>query len=1188
MKGHNLDLNKIREVCNEEGAVLFIGSGISMWSGLPNWNGLVNELSNFVRSEGFSNENILKEMASNLLIAAGIGVNTLSKQQFKTFIRKTCRVGDSEPHEIHKKIVQLGPRSFITTNYDKLLEEALRLYKKDLSFQVVTNRQPIECASIIQIRERDYVFKPHGDIDDTESIILTHQQYGNLYYERNHTLKALETILLTRPVVFLGYSLSDPDFLYIKDNIENTFKKGGPHHYAIMPDVDEEKKIYYLNNHGIRIISYNTIKKEDGKRDHFPLLELLDDIILEGKKPAFEEKNNVGELKKNELDDSQLLSLLRYVSGLTFNVNQVGKVDFPLFVKPTDDRFPREKSAIKLLNEKNENMLLILGSPGVGKTYSFKKYCNQLALTLKEQLLSEVTKNQKFIIPIMIDLKLYDGDIVGMVEKTLPYNLPLDELVNSNNTECVFILDSFNEMPKKIYENGLYKEDFDEFFKKIDKSKVILGSRNKEGIIYKNFKEYSIEGIPFKFVLDYIKAQVNRNDEKFNLEIIRILQKPFLFKLFLEEKIQIDDLNSPSSIYATFFENINNKYYTQFNKKINFPLVLKSVAYSSVSEGKETINVQEVISKLRISLKHQKAQLPSAEEVLDWLIEEELFIPLPNSKLSFFHQSITEYLAAMELANLYRVSQEFLEDCLQNTRWDQSLFLALGFLKEEESTQFIHQVLEKDIVLAIKASKYVEYRQDEVIAEILDFLISNISIFRNTTEFHLAYPLSTLDVCEKHETHIKKLLKAGNLFGKSGLKLLYKIKGKTVKSDILDIMLKNKDDFNMISQIGNLIGNEIEISDLKVLISKVQDYKVEKAEGLIDAITDLMSNLENNDIDSMFNDADNLTDVEAKIYCRTLRKVRNEFSIERLINLIHLKNKSAVFDLYMIIDDIEFNKKLLTDQIILDLLYILRTSWESCCIPLIEKICKVKPELNLYLKWLSTTLDGIEKVSILYVLRNEEDKEFWNEFEKLINNPLASMKMIKEFDKLNWVNREYLVNNIIRKRDIEVFYPFLESVRHNPTFSFKLSIEDINFIVVWLEEIQKDEGTEIELFWLKELIKEFIVKNSGNETHKEIVELFNSQSCPFRELIELIIFELPLVTTDSLSEDAIQFCINNLYKKGYPFFNRNLGSISTESFVQSRLLPLLSQNNYKLRKNLREVLRQAGESHKKRYISSLT
>ncbi|MUG01240.1 SIR2 family protein [Bacillus tequilensis] len=1188
MKGHNLDINKIREVCNEEGAVLFIGSGISMWSGLPNWNGLVSDLSNFVRSEGFSNENILKEMVSNLLIAAGIGVSTLSKQQFKTFIRKTCRVGESEPHEIHKKIVQLGPRSFITTNYDKLLEEALRLYKKDLSIQVVTNRQPIECASIVQIRERDYIFKPHGDIDDIESIVLTHEQYRNLYYERNHTLKALETILLTRPVVFLGYSLSDPDFLYIKDNIENTFKKGGPHHYAIMPDVDEEKKKYYLNNLGIRIISYNTIKKEDGKRDHSLLLELLDDIIVDGNKPVSEEKTNGVELKKNELDDSQLLSLLRYVSGLTFSVNQEGKIEFPLFVKQNNDRFHREKSAIELLNENNENMLLVLGTPGIGKTYSFKKYCNQLALTLKEQLLFEVNKNEKFIIPIMIDLKLYDGDIIGMIEKTLPYNLPLDELINSNNTECVFILDSFNEMPKKIYENGLYKEDFDKFFNKIDKSKVVLGSRNKEGIIYKNFKEYNIEGIPFKFVSDYIKAQGNGNDEKFHHEIIRILQKPFLFKLFLEEKIQIDSLTSPSSIYATFFENINNKYYRQLNKKINFPSVLKSIAYSSVSEGKETINVQEAKSKLRISLRHQKDQLASAEEVLDWLIEEEIFIPLPNSKLSFFHQSITEYLAAMELANLYRVSQEFLEDCLQNTRWDQSLFLALGFLNEEESAQFIHQVLEKDIVLAIQASKYVEYRQDEIIAEILDFLINNIGIFRNGTEFQLAHPLSLLDVCEKHEIQIKKLLKAGNLFGGAGIKLLYKIKGKSVKDTILDIMYENRDDFNMISRIGNIIGDDIEFSDLKLLISKMKNNELKEVSGFIDAIADMLSNFEYNDIDSMFNSMDNLTDLETKIYCETLRKIGNESSIERLINFIRLKKKTAVFELYMIIDDIEFNKNLLTDQLILDILSILRMSKVSYCILLIEKICKIKPELNYYLKWLSTTLNGVEKVSILYVLRNEEVEEFWNEFEEFINNPLDSVKIVEEFKELNWVNKEYLVSNIIRKRDIKLFYSFLESVRHNPTFHFKLSLEDIKFIAEWLEEIRKFGDTEVELFWLITLTKEFIIENSESDTHKELIELFNLESCPFRELIELIIFELPLVSTDSLSEDAIQFCINNLYRKDYPFFDRNLGSISTESFVNSKLLPLLSQNDYRLRRNLKEVLKQAGDSHKKRYISTLT
>lgn len=1188
MKKEKHDLNKIREVCKEEGTVLFIGSGISMWSGLPNWNELVNELSDYVKKEGFSNENILKEMTNNLLMAAGIGVSNLSKQQFKTFIRNTCRVGVSEPHEIHKKIVELGPRSFITTNYDKLLEEALRLYKKDRSFQVVTNRQPIECASIVQIRERDYVFKPHGDIDDTESIILTHEQYRHLYNERNHTLKAFETILLTRPVIFLGYSLNDPDFLFIKDNIENTFKKGGPHHFAIMPDVDVEKKRYYLENLGIRIIDYNTIELENGKRDHSPLLELLDTIILEGKEFVFEKKSTGVELKNHKLDDSQLLSLLRYASGLTFNINQVAEKEFPLFVKSITNRFYREKSVLELLNEENESMLLVLGSPGSGKTFSFKKYCNQLAETLKEVLLSEVSKDRKYVIPIMIDLKLYDGNIISMIEKTLPYNLPFNELISSYNTEFVFILDSFNEMPKKIYEDGLYKSDFERLFNMVGESKIILGSRNKEGIIYKNFIQYNIEGIPYKFVSEHIKAQQKTKEEKYDPEVIKILQKPFLFKLFLEEKIQIDTLTSPSSIYATFFENINNKYGNVSNKKINFPLILKSIAYSSVSEGKETFNVQETTSKLKISLRSQGKELPSAEEVLNWLIEEEIFIPLPNSKLSFFHQSITEYLAAMELANLYRVSQEFLEDCLHNTRWDQSLFLALSFLNEKESSQFIHQVLEKDIALAIKASKYVDYEQNEVVTDILDFLIENIDIYRDATEFQLAHLLRNIDVSEKHEMQIEKLLKLGNSYGRAGVQLLYKVKGELVKNNILDIMIENKDDFNMVFQIGNIIKNDIEFSDLKTFVSKIKDDEPEKVNGLIDTIAEMISNFEFDEIDLVFGNIEDLTIVEMEIYCQTMRVISNAEAIERLINLVNLKESTAIFNLYLIVDDKEFDKKLLTDQLILNILYIFKSRETDFCIPLIEKICKVKPELKFYLKWLSINATGVEKISILYILRHEGNDEFWKEFEKLIDNPLPSVKIIKEFDELEWVNKSYIVSNIIRKRNPILFYSFLSSVRHNSTFHFELSIEEIKFIVEWLEEIKSLGEKEVDLYWLFELTREFITNNFKSDFHKEIVELFNSNSCPFRELVESIIFSLPVITTDSLSEDAIQFCINNLYKKNYPDFQKNLGGISTEYFVQSRLLPLLSQNDYQFKINLRNVLKQAGKSHKKRYISSRT
>lgn len=119
-------MRKLGQVLAQEDTVLCIGSGISMWSGLPSWPQFIEELAGFVEAVGANADLIRAEAArGDLLQAASFGFDKLTKPQIGDFVRSACRYGAATPHEIHRKIVSLGPRCFITTNYDNLLEESL-------------------------------------------------------------------------------------------------------------------------------------------------------------------------------------------------------------------------------------------------------------------------------------------------------------------------------------------------------------------------------------------------------------------------------------------------------------------------------------------------------------------------------------------------------------------------------------------------------------------------------------------------------------------------------------------------------------------------------------------------------------------------------------------------------------------------------------------------------------------------------------------------------------------------------------------------------------------------------------------------------------------------------------------------------------------------------------------------------
>jgi hypothetical protein len=283
-------MEKLKQVLAQEDTVLFIGLGISMWSTLPSWSGLIDELAQFVESAGAKADLVRAEaQKGDLLQAASYGFDELTKQQIGEFIRAACRYGVAKPHEIHRKIVSLGPRCFITTNYDNLIEESLRKWQPDRFFRPpVTNRHLTETAEIVHARAIDFIFKPHGDAADSESIILTREQYRQLLPQgerqaalesRQAALESLKMLLASRPVVYFGFGLRDPDFIYVRDLLANTYKGGTRDHYAIMADVSDAESDYWRRNYGIHLVSYATTERPDKARDHTALLTLLDTLL---------------------------------------------------------------------------------------------------------------------------------------------------------------------------------------------------------------------------------------------------------------------------------------------------------------------------------------------------------------------------------------------------------------------------------------------------------------------------------------------------------------------------------------------------------------------------------------------------------------------------------------------------------------------------------------------------------------------------------------------------------------------------------------------------------------------------------------------------------------------------------------------------------------------------------------------
>jgi hypothetical protein len=640
-------MEKLKHVLAQDDTVLFIGSGISLWSDLPSWSGMIEELARFVESVGVNAHLVRAEAPKgDLLQAASYGFDKLTKQQIGEFIRAACRYGVAKPHEVHRRIVSLGPRCFVTTNYDNLIEESLRQWQADRFFRgPITNRHLTEMAEIVHARAIDFIFKPHGDAADSESIILTREQYRQLLPqgERQAALESLKMLLASRPVVYLGFSLRDPDFSYVRDLLANTYKGGTRDHYAIMPDVSDAECDYWRRNYGIHLAGYTTTQRPDKTRDHTALLSLLDGLL---------ERTTVSSVPAafDPRAPEVVLALARHAAALArtpkatpeFQIRVHSEPeerrDCVIFYEPNKfDEYPVER----FLTDGPERALLI-GLPGAGKTYALRRAAAELAERLHEACLSDPFDVTTVTVPLLADLKLYRGDLATLVGQMLPKSLPLQDVAQQFKVKI--FLDSFNEMPREYWESGSYEMDFKDFANSIGRASLIIASRTNDGLVKLGLPAYCLDQIDDEALAVELQRLGIQIEGRFSSEVRQLLQRPFYFQHVVRGTVELPKEPHPRDFFQAFFENVRKAFAARFNRQFDIEEPLSLAAYDAINRGQEAFPLSELIRVLRTGMETAGLACIDVREVTNWLVSYSVLIPHAGGRVAFVHQSVTEYL----------------------------------------------------------------------------------------------------------------------------------------------------------------------------------------------------------------------------------------------------------------------------------------------------------------------------------------------------------------------------------------------------------------------------------------------------------------------------------------------------------------------------------------------------------------
>jgi len=202
-------------------AAVFAGAGLSVGSGYVNWSELMRDIA--------SELGLDVDRESNLVAVAQYHLNSRgNRTRINQKLIDEFSVGHSV-NENHQTLARLPIATYWTTNYDKMLETALEQEGKvvDVKYAVAHLKSTT--------RRRDVVlYKMHGDVSDPENAVLTKDDYEGYFREREPFVTALAGDLVSKTMLFVGFSFTDPNIDYVMSRVRVVLAKKPKQHYCIL------------------------------------------------------------------------------------------------------------------------------------------------------------------------------------------------------------------------------------------------------------------------------------------------------------------------------------------------------------------------------------------------------------------------------------------------------------------------------------------------------------------------------------------------------------------------------------------------------------------------------------------------------------------------------------------------------------------------------------------------------------------------------------------------------------------------------------------------------------------------------------------------------------------------------------------------------------------------------------------
>lgn len=275
--------------------ILFIGSGVSA-SGVTRSGSRIKQWRSFLEyAESKLIDEECKRLVSqylgnnNYLFAAEVIKDSLSSTEWASLIQDEFgQIAD--PSNLHRAIVSLDQRIVVTTNFDKLLENAWADSSAGLTHfpQVITK---LDNSTFRILREnRSYLVKLHGTVDDPESIIFTQSDYTRDAYVNWAYSSFIETLLTTYTVLFIGFSMNDPALSRLVEMHAQKYPYCRPHYIFTSGPISDTIKNLNRRLRRLYVMEYSS------ENHHFQLVEYITELAVQSRAKR---RENVAVSSKN-------------------------------------------------------------------------------------------------------------------------------------------------------------------------------------------------------------------------------------------------------------------------------------------------------------------------------------------------------------------------------------------------------------------------------------------------------------------------------------------------------------------------------------------------------------------------------------------------------------------------------------------------------------------------------------------------------------------------------------------------------------------------------------------------------------------------------------------------------------------------------------------------------------------------